>query len=82
TAVGIEVANTQSSFFSKVKPLKKLTTYFRTRHIKNCLMLLQYKIALRKRTLIETVNDQLKNMCQIEHTPHRSFDNFITNLLS
>jgi hypothetical protein len=37
---------------------------------------------LRKRVLIETVNDELKNQCQIEHTRHRSFDNFISNLLS
>ena len=50
--------------------------------MKNSLMLLQYKIALRKRALIETVNDELKNICQVEHTRDRSFDNFITNLLS
>ena len=43
---------------------------------------MQDKIALRKRALIESVNDQLKNICQIEHTRHRSFENFITNLLS
>jgi len=36
---------------------------------------------LRKRSLIETVFDQLKNMCQIEHTRHRSPQNFIVNLL-
>jgi 3-methyladenine DNA glycosylase Tag len=41
-------------------------------------MLLQDKIMLRKRALIESVNDELKNMCQIEHTRHRSFDNFIS----
>lgn len=52
------------------------------KNMKNCLMLMQDKIALRKRALIESVNDQLKNICQIEHTRHRSFDNFITNLLS
>lgn len=52
------------------------------KNMKNSLMLMQDKIALRKRALIESVNDQLKNMCQIEHTRHRSFDNFITNLLS
>lgn len=52
------------------------------KNMKNCLMLMQDKIALRKRALIESVNDELKNMCQIEHTRHRSFDNFITNLLS
>jgi len=37
---------------------------------------------LGKRALIETVNDGLKNQCQVEHTRHRSFENFITNLLS
>jgi Transposase DDE domain len=50
--------------------------------MKNSLMLLQDRIMLRKRALIETVNDELKNQCQIEHTRHRSFENFITNLLS
>lgn len=50
--------------------------------MKNSLMYIRDKIALRKRVLIETVNDELKNICQVEHTRHRSFDNFITNLLS
>ena len=48
----------------------------------NALMLQHDKIMLRKRSLIETVNDQLKNICQIEHTRHRCFPNFIINLLS
>ena len=52
------------------------------KNMKNSLMLLQDKIALRKRALIETVNDELKNICQVEHTRHRSFDNFVNNLLS
>ena len=50
--------------------------------MKNALMLQHDKIMLRKRSLIETVNDQLKNICQIEHTRHRCFPNFIINLLS
>ena len=50
--------------------------------MKNALMLMHDKIMLRKRALIETVNDELKNICQIEHTRHRSFDNFIINMLS
>ncbi len=50
--------------------------------MKNSLMLLQDKIMLRKRSLIETVYDQLKNIFQIELTRHRSFDYFITNILS
>jgi hypothetical protein len=51
-------------------------------NMKNCLMELKDKILLRKRSVIETVNDELKNICQVEHSRHRSFDNFITNLVS
>jgi len=40
------------------------------------------KVLLRKRSLIETVNDQLKNISQIEHSRHRSPSNFLVNLLS
>ncbi|MFZ9739019.1 MAG: transposase, partial [Prochlorotrichaceae cyanobacterium] len=40
------------------------------------------KILLRKRSIIETVNDQLKNLCQIEHSRHRSPFNFLVNLVS
>lgn len=52
------------------------------KNMKNSLMQIKDKIILRKRALIETVNDELKNMCQVEHTRHRGFNNFITNLLS
>ena len=45
-------------------------------------MLLHDRIMLRKRAVIESVNDELKNLCQIEHTRDRSFDNFIVNMLS
>ena len=37
---------------------------------------------LKRRSLIETVFDELKNPCQIEHTRHRSHANFIVNLMS
>jgi len=43
---------------------------------------LQDRLMLRKRAVIECVNDELKNICQIEHTRHRSFANFITNLIA
>ena len=36
--------------------------------MKNSLMSIADKILLRKRTLIETVNDELKNIAQIEHS--------------
>lgn len=37
---------------------------------------------LKYRALIETVNDQLKNLSQIEHTRHRSYFNFTVNLMA
>lgn len=52
------------------------------KNMKNSLMNVYDKILLRKRAVVESVNDILKNQCQIEHTRHRSFDNFITNLIS
>lgn len=45
-------------------------------------MTLADKILLRKRSVIETVNDELKNICQIEHSRHRSFTNFLTNMIA
>lgn len=51
-------------------------------NMKNSLMSMNDKIMLRKRSVIETVNDELKNICQIEHSRHRSFGNFIVNMLS
>ena len=40
------------------------------------------KLMLRKRTVIESVNDFLKNICDIEHSRHRSITNFLVNLVS
>ncbi len=40
------------------------------------------RVILRKRAVIESINDVLKNICQIEHSRHRSFDNFIGNLVA
>lgn len=48
--------------------------------MKNKLVNLYDKLMLRKRALIETVNDQLKNISQIEHTRHRSLWNFLGNV--
>ena len=50
--------------------------------MKNSLMSIIDKILLRKRALIETVNDELKNIARIGHSRHRSFNNFIANSLS
>ena len=52
------------------------------KNMKNRLMLLEDKILLRKRAIIESINDQLKNISQIEHTRHRSPLNFLVNLFA
>jgi transposase len=39
------------------------------------------KVLARKRSIIETINDQLKNVSQIAHTRHRSPTNFLVNLI-
>ena len=51
-------------------------------NMKNSLMSVADKILWRKRALIETINDELKNSAQIEHSRHRLFNNFIANALS
>jgi hypothetical protein len=51
-------------------------------NMKNSLMEMSDKILLRKRSIIETVNDELKNICQVEHSRHRSVANFLTNLIA
>lgn len=51
-------------------------------NMKNTPMNMTDKILLRKRAVIESVNDELKNICQIEHSRHRSPVNFFANLIS
>lgn len=52
------------------------------KNMKNKLLPLFDKFLLRKRSIIETVNDQLKNISQIEHSRHRSPVNFFVNLIA
>jgi|SRR5271165_1040052 len=52
------------------------------RNMKGQLMLYTDRLLLRRRAIIETVNDQLKNISQIEHTRHRSPLNFLVNLVA
>lgn len=51
------------------------------KNMKGHIMELKDRLLLRKRAIIETINDELKNLCQIEHTRHRSVNNFIMNIL-
>ena len=52
------------------------------KNMQNRLLTLADKLLLRKRALIETIHDHLKNICQIEHTRHRSPLNFLVHLLA
>lgn len=40
------------------------------------------KLILRKRSIIETINDQLKNVFNLEHSRHRSLTNFALNVVA
>lgn len=51
------------------------------RNMKNHLMRLTDKLLARKRAIVETVIDQLKNISQIEHSRHRSSTNFMVNVI-
>lgn len=50
-------------------------------NMKGGIVSLSDKLLIRKRAIIETINDELKNIAQVEHSRHRSFDNFIVNTL-
>jgi hypothetical protein len=51
-------------------------------NMKNRLMTMRDKILLRKQSVIETINDELKNICEIEHSRHRRPVNFLINLFA
>jgi hypothetical protein len=66
----------------------KLITPFK-KNMKNKLVELWEKFMLRKRALIETVNDQLwlrhagyQNISQVVHSRHRSISNFMVNIIA
>ena len=59
----------------------KLVTPFK-KNMNNKLVELWSKLMLRKRSLIETVNDQLQNISQLVHSRHRSVSNFRVNVIA
>lgn len=52
------------------------------KNMRNRFVTMTDKVLLRKRAIIETIVDQLKNISQIEHSRHRSPRNFLVNLLA
>ncbi|RZG71163.1 IS982 family transposase, partial [Acinetobacter sp. WCHAc060033] len=61
--------------------LKLLTPSRKNMKQKDSKTLLEKQL-LSRRGLIETVNDQLKNLHQIDHSRHRSVNNFMVNIMS
>ena len=51
-------------------------------NMKNRLMSFYDKMMLRKRYIIETINDLLKNKAQLVHSRHRSITNSLVNLVA
>jgi hypothetical protein len=51
-------------------------------NMKNRLLLLSDKLLLRRRSILETITDQLKDLSQIEHTRHRSLANLMVNIVA
>ena len=52
------------------------------KNMPNRLMPLIERLLSRKRSIIETINDKLKNIANIAHPPHRSPINFLVNLFA
>lgn len=64
-------------FYDGVQLITKIKS-----NMKNKLMSVYDKIMLRKRSVIECVMDSLKNICQAEHSRHRSLHGFIINVFA
>ena len=67
----------QKLFVDSIQLITKLKS-----NMKGAIISVSDKFFLRKRAIIETVNHELKNIAQIEHSRHRSLYNFTVNLLS
>ncbi len=50
-------------------------------NMKGAIMSMSDRLLTRKRAIIETINDELKNIAQVEHSRHRCFENFVVNML-
>lgn len=51
-------------------------------NMKNSLMVLFDKLLSRKRAIVETVIDQMKNICQIEHSRHRGVLHYFADVVA
>ncbi|WP_372881757.1 transposase [Psychromonas sp.] len=77
TGVFLEVLNFKRCYKKKVAVL--ITTL--RKNMKKKFISLWDRAILKKRFIIETINDKLKNTSYIEYFRHRSMHRFILNLL-
>ena len=68
---------TQELYKSGIQLITKLKS-----NMKNILMDRKDKLLLKHRGLIESLNNKLKNSCEIEHSRHRSLNGFLVNIIS
>lgn len=73
----ISVSLTQLLFEQGLQLITRLR-----KNMKDHLMHLSDKLLLRKRAIIESIIDQLKNISQMEHSRHRSPINFVVHLIA
>ena len=52
------------------------------KNMKSRLLSVFDQVLPRKRALVETINEQLNNICQIEHARHRSAAIFLVNVMA
>ena len=71
----------QSAFEQLLQKGLQVVTGIRT-NMKNKLMNFNQKLLLKKRGMIESINDILKTVCDIEHTRHRSPINALLNIFA
>jgi len=81
TLVGDKGYISKSLFNTLLKKGVNLLTKIK-KNMKNQLTSLWDKCLIRKRAIIESIIDQLKNISQIEHSRHRSPINFLVNLFA
>ena len=77
----IKVIFSKPLFLALYKRGPKLVTGVK-KGMKNCLLSLEEKIFLRKRSIVETVFDYLKNKLQLEHSRHRSPVNAFIHIIA
>ena len=68
-------------FMSRNRKVVKILHYERGFYVLYMLYHID-KMMLRKRYIIETINDLLKNKAQLVHSRHRSITNFLMNLVA